>query len=162
MCMIPTHIHTHVHMHGCAHTRAKQPSHTQTGPPSPKSSFTRFNHCLTGKSIKQIQSVQFTQSDQNTGLSSHRIKIVSVLFRRRTHYSFGALGVSVGERSLGKWDMIGEWLFAVSHRGDMKIHREEELPLSLSLVGIDHRSMAEEIGWRNSGTGCGVGAEAVW
>lgn len=26
--------------------------------------------------------------------------------------------------------MIGEWLFAVSHRCDMKIHREEELLLS--------------------------------
>lgn len=43
------------------------------------------------------------------------------------------------ERSPEKWDMISEWLFAVSHRSDMKIHREEELPLTLA--GIDHESM---------------------
>lgn len=41
-----------------------------------------------------------------------------------------ALSVSIWERSVGKWGMIGEWLFAVSHSCDMKIHREEELLLA--------------------------------
>lgn len=42
--------------------------------------------------------------------------------------------------------MIGEWLFAVSHRCDVKIHREEELPLSPRLERTTNRWWRKLVG----------------
>lgn len=42
--------------------------------------------------------------------------------------------------------MIGEWLFAVSHRCDVKIHREEELPLSPRLEWTTNRWWRKLVG----------------
>lgn len=64
----------------------------------------------------------------------------------KTHYCIRALSVSVWERSLGKWGMIGEWLFAVSHSCDVKIHREEELPLSCWLKLTTNRWRRKLVG----------------
>lgn len=44
-----------------------------------------------------------------------------------TLYCIRTPNVSVWERSFKKKVMIGEWLFAVSHRCDWKIYRKEEL-----------------------------------
>lgn len=53
---------------------------------------------------------------------------------KKIHYSCGEPIPGSWERSPRKRNMIGEWLFAVSHRCDMKIHMEEELPLTDCLM----------------------------
>lgn len=58
--------------------------------------------------------------------------------------------------------MIGEWLFAVSHRCDVKIHREEELPLPPWLKLTTNRWCGKLVGGAELWGVEQGGVETVW